>query len=140
MIEAVRSQLPGTLCSRMNMELLDLSAEGGVIRMPVAGNTQPAGLLHGGASIALAETVASLAAFVHARTIHGDGATAVGVDVSATHHRSARSGEVIATATARHLGKQLASYLVEVTDKRKHLLCTCTVTTMLLPPRAAETA
>ncbi|MCS6710584.1 hotdog fold thioesterase [Brachybacterium sp. EF45031] len=130
-----RRMLAGTLCERMGMNLESLSGSGGVMTMPVEGNTQPAGLLHGGATIALAESIASFAAVVRAREVHGEGAAAVGTHVSATHHRSGRSGRVTAQCTARHLGRQVASYLVEVRDAEGTLLSTVLVDTMLLPPR-----
>lgn len=127
--------LRGTLLERCGMELLTLDARGGTATMPVEGNLQPAGLLHGGATIALAESIASFAAIVQAREVHGEGAQAVGTSVSALHHRSARSGTVTATCSARHLGRQVASYLVDVHDEAGTLLSTITVSTQLLPPR-----
>ncbi|MGO1198868.1 MAG: hotdog fold thioesterase [Dermabacteraceae bacterium] len=127
--------LRGTLIERCGIELLTLDAGGGTASMPVPGNTQPAGLLHGGATIALAESIASFAAILQARAVHGDGAQAVGTSVSALHHRSARSGEVVASCTPRHLGRQVASYLVDVRDEQDRLLSTVTVATQLLPPR-----
>ena len=127
--------LRGTLLERCGMELLTLDARGGTAAMPVEGNLQPAGLLHGGATIALAESIASFAAIVQAREVHGEGAQAVGTSVSALHHRSARSGTVTATCSARHLGRQVASYLVDVHDEAGTLLSTITVSTQLLPPR-----
>lgn len=127
--------LTGTLMERCGMELLTLDARGGTMSMPVAGNTQPAGLLHGGATIALAESIASFAAILRAREVHGEGAQAVGTSVSALHHRSARRGLVTATAAARHSGRQVASYLVDVHDEAGTLLSTVTVEAMLLPPR-----
>jgi 1,4-dihydroxy-2-naphthoyl-CoA hydrolase len=131
----VEPMIRGTLIERCRMELLTLDARGGTMTMPVAGNTQPAGLLHGGATIALAESVASFAAILRAREIHGEGAQAVGTSVSALHHRSARDGVVTATCTVRHAGRQVASYLVDVHDEAGTLLSTITVSTMLLPPR-----
>ncbi len=125
----------GTLVERLGMEVLEAAPTGGVMRMPVAGSTQPAGLLHGGATIALAESIASIAALLQAREVHGEGAQAVGTSVSALHHRSAREGLVTATCTARHLGRQVASYLVDVHDEAGTLLSTITVSTQLLPPR-----
>lgn len=127
--------LAGTLVERCGMEVLDLGPEGGTMTMPVAGNTQPAGLLHGGATIALAESIASLAATLQARAVHGEGAQAVGTNVAATHHRSAREGTVTARCTARHRGRQVATYLVDVHDEGGTLLSTVTVSTMLLPAR-----
>ena len=127
--------LRGTLLERCGIELLTLDAGGGTASMPVQGNTQPAGLLHGGATIALAESIASFAAILQAREVHGDGAQAVGTSVSALHHRSARSGTVLASCMPRHLGRQVASYLVDVRDEQDRLLSTVTVATQLLPPR-----
>lgn len=127
--------LEGSLVERCGMEVLELSPDGGTMTMPVAGNTQPAGLLHGGATIALAETIASLAAILQARAVHGEGAQAVGTNVAAIHHRSARAGSVTATCTVRHAGRQVATYLVDVRDEQGTLLSTVTVSTMLLPPR-----
>ena len=86
-------------------------------------------------SIALAESIASFAAILQARAVHGDGAQAVGTSVSALHHRSARSGEVVASCTPRHLGRQVASDPVDVRDEQDRLLSTVTVATQLLPPR-----
>lgn len=127
--------LRGTLSERTGMHCVRLGPEGGEMTMPVEGNTQPAGLLHGGATIALAETIASMAAFARAREVHGPRAQAVGTSVAATHHRSGRSGIVTAHCRALHLGRQVASYLVEVVDEQERLLSTIQVSTMLLPPR-----
>lgn len=127
--------ISGTLLERCGMQILELAPSGGVMTMPVAGNTQPAGLLHGGATIALAESVASMAALLHAREVHGPAAQAVGTSVSAVHHRSVRTGKVRATCTVRHAGRQVASYLVDVHDQDDRLLSTVSVSAMLLPPR-----
>lgn len=117
----------GTLVERLGMELLEVGAERTSARMPVEGNTQPYGLLHGGASAALAETVASIAAAAHA----GPGRIAVGVDLNATHHRAARHGWVTGVATALSLGRSVASYQVEVTDDEGRRICTARLTCML---------
>jgi 1,4-dihydroxy-2-naphthoyl-CoA hydrolase len=127
--------LRGTLSERMGMRCLRLGPDGGEMTMPVEGNLQPAGLLHGGATIALAETIGSMAALLQARAVHGEGAQAVGTSISATHHRSGRSGAVTARCRSLHLGRQVASYLVEVVDEQERLLSTIQVSTMLLAPR-----
>lgn len=127
--------LRGTLVERCGMQVLSIGPDGGRMTMPVAGNTQPAGLLHGGATIALAESIASLAAVLRARAVHGDGAQAVGTNVAAVHHRSARDGLVSAECTVLHAGRKVANYLVDVRDEDGVLLSTVTVSTMLLPPR-----
>lgn len=114
----------GTLAERMGMEVLEAGAQRTVARMPVAGNTQPYGLLHGGASAALAETVGSIAAAVHA----GPERIAVGVDLNATHHRAVREGHVTAVATPLSLGRSVASYEIVVTDDQGQRVCTCRLT------------
>src|SRR3712207_3230641 len=101
----------GHLHHRMGVEILAASAERVVGRMPVEGNTQPYGLLHGGASCVLAETLGSTGAVLHA----GAGRIAVGVEINATHHRSATSGHVTAVAARVHGGRTLATYAIEVT-------------------------
>ncbi len=118
----------GTLFERMEMELLELAPDRAVGRIPVKGNTQPAGLLHGGASVVLAETLGSLAAQAHA----GPGKKTVGIEVSATHHRGAREGYVTGTATAIHLGRSTASYEIVITDDAGKRVCTARLTCMIL--------
>jgi len=127
----LRHQAAGTLIERMGIELLEVSAERVVGTMPVEGNTTPFGLLHGGASAALAETLGSYAAAAHA----GEGRAAVGIEVNATHHRSARSGLVTGTATALHLGRTTASYEIVVVDSGSRRLATARLTCMLIEDR-----
>ncbi|XVQ13354.1 PaaI family thioesterase [Spirillospora sp. CA-255316] len=115
------------LNERLGIEFLEASAERVVARMPVAGNNQVYGTLHGGASCALAETTASLGAAVHA----GAGRMALGIEISATHHRTAASGHVTAVATPLHLGRTLATFQVVITDERDRRICTARVTSLL---------
>ena len=118
----------GTLADRMGVQVTHVDADGATGTMPVAGNTQPYGLLHGGASAALAETLGSLAAAAHA----GPGRIAVGIELNATHHRSARAGLVTGTARAVHLGRTLASYEVVVEDADGRRVCSARLTCMLM--------
>jgi 1,4-dihydroxy-2-naphthoyl-CoA hydrolase len=117
---------PGALASRMGIEIVEAAPERVVATMPVEGNLQPYGLLHGGASCVLAETVGSIGAAMHAARSHGG--YAVGVDINATHHRSARSGIVTGVATPLHLGKSIASYEVVITDAAGDRICTARLT------------
>ncbi|MEU6997823.1 hotdog fold thioesterase [Nonomuraea sp. NPDC046570] len=117
----------GTLAERMGIEFVEASAERVVARMPVEGNTQPYGLLHGGASVVLAETLGSVGAAIHA----GPERIAVGIEINATHHRSATSGHVTGVATRLHGGRTLASYEVKVTDEQGRLVCTSRITCIL---------
>jgi 1,4-dihydroxy-2-naphthoyl-CoA hydrolase len=121
--EAGKSHLP----ERMGIEILEASPERVVGRMPVAGNTQPYGLLHGGASVVLAETLGSIGAAMHA----GQGRIAVGIEINATHHRSATSGHVTGVATRSHGGRTLATYEIEITDEDGRRVCTSRLTCML---------
>ena len=119
----------GGLNEKMGIELTEISAERVVGTMPVEGNTQPYGLLHGGASVVLAETLGSVGSAVHA---HPD-RLSVGIEINATHHRSATSGTVTGTATAVHLGRTTATYEVVITDERGKRVCTSRITCALMP-------
>jgi 1,4-dihydroxy-2-naphthoyl-CoA hydrolase len=111
---------PGTLAERMGIRIVSASAARVEATMPVAGNTQPYGLLHGGASCVLAETIGSLGAALHA----GPGRIVVGVEISATHHRAARDGLVTAVATLAHGGRTMATFEIVITDEADHRVCT----------------
>ena len=126
------AQMPegnGRLNEKMGIELVEISAARLVATMPVEGNTQPFGLLHGGASVVLAETLGSVGSAIHA---HPD-RVAVGVDINATHHRAARSGTVTGVATAIHLGRTTTAYEVVITDERGKRVCTSRITCALVP-------
>ena len=119
----------GSLAEKLGIELLELSSERAVARMPVAGNTQPVGLLHGGAHVVLAESLGSMAANVHA---YPD-ALAVGIELNASHHRSVREGWVTGVATAIKLGSKLVTHEVQMFDEDNNLLSTVRITNILLP-------
>ncbi len=124
---------PGTLLERMGITILEAAPQRVVGTMPVQGNVQPFGLLHGGASCALAETLGSVGASMHAQQSFGG--YAVGVDISATHHRGLRDGLVTGVATPLHLGGQIASYEIVITDEADRRICTARLTCMLQRPR-----
>ncbi|MBB5872832.1 uncharacterized protein (TIGR00369 family) [Allocatelliglobosispora scoriae] len=117
------------LTERMGIELVEVSAERVVGTMPVEGNQQPYGLLHGGASCVLAETLGSIGAAMHGMSIGRPGA--VGMELSASHHRSARSGKVTGVATPLHLGGTVATYEIVITDDEGARICTARLTCML---------
>lgn len=118
----------GTLMERMEMSIIEVTPERVVVSMPVAGNTQPYGLLHGGASAVLAETVGSIGSGVHAAAI---GKIPVGIELSCTHHRAARSGIVTAVGTPLSIGRTLATWEIVVTDDEDRRICTSRLTCML---------
>jgi 1,4-dihydroxy-2-naphthoyl-CoA hydrolase len=117
---------PGSLAARMGIALTEATPDRVVGTMPVEGNLQPYGLLHGGASCVLAETLGSIGAALHAAQTHGG--FAVGVDINATHHKSARSGVVTGVATPLHLGRSIASYEIVITDADGDRICTARLT------------
>ena len=128
---AAMPQGMGALNEKLGIELLEISPERVVATMPVSGNTQPYGLLHGGASVALAETLGSVGSALHA----WPDKLSVGVDINATHHRSATSGTVTGVATATHLGRSMATYEIVITDEDGRRVCTSRITCALLPAK-----
>jgi uncharacterized protein (TIGR00369 family) len=128
-IEVPDGQLP----ERMGIEITDWTPGRMVATMPVAGNLQPYGLMHGGASCVLAETIGSVAAAIHA----GPDRAAVGLEINATHHRAARSGIVTAVCTPIHSGQTITTYEIVISDDGGARVCTARLTCLL---RAAPPA
>jgi 1,4-dihydroxy-2-naphthoyl-CoA hydrolase len=120
---------PGALAERMGITVLEVSAERVVGTMPVEGNTQPLGLLHGGASAVLAETLGSYGAVMHGITVGRP--LAVGVDLNATHHKGVRGGTVTGVATPVHRGGTLTTYEIVITDEKGDRVCTARLTCLL---------
>lgn len=118
---------PEALPHRMGIKITEASALRVVGTMPVEGNTQPYGLLHGGASCVLAETLGSTGAALHA----GPDRVAVGIEISATHHRSASAGQVTGVATRLHAGRTLATYDIVITDDSGRRVCTARLSCLL---------
>lgn len=117
----------GDLAEKMGIKLLELSAERAVATMPVLGNTQPLGVLHGGAHVVLGESLGSFAANVWAYPDK----VAVGIEVNASHSRSASSGLVTATCVALNLGKSLTVHEITVVDEQGRRLSTVRITNFL---------
>ncbi|WP_406009565.1 hotdog fold thioesterase [Streptomyces sp. NBC_00637] len=126
----------GHLGTRMGVEIVEASADRVVGTMPVEGNTQPYGLLHGGASAVLAETLGSVGSMLHG----GSTKIAVGVDLNCTHHRGARSGLVTGVATPVHRGRSTATYEIVISDAEGRRVCTARLTCLLRDVRAGEAA
>lgn len=117
----------GALVVKMGIHFLEMSPERTVGTMPVEGNTQVAGILHGGAHVVLAETLGSFAAGMHA----GPGRQAVGIEVGATHHRAIASGTVTGTCIAIHLGRTLTTHEIVMTDEKGRRLSTARITNLI---------
>ncbi len=116
-----------TLASQMGISIIEASAERVVGTMPVEGNTQPYGILHGGASCVLAETLGSVGAALHA----GLDKFTVGIEINATHHRAASAGIVTGVATRLHGGRTLATYDITISDDRGRRVCTARLSCLL---------
>ena len=118
---------PQTLAHRMGIKIIEASAKRVVGTMPVEGNTQPYGLLHGGASCVLAESLGSTGAALHA----GLDRFTVGIEINATHHRSASAGYVTGVASQVHAGRTLATYDIVITDDHGLRVCTARLSCLL---------
>lgn len=119
--------MPGTLVETLGIVILEASPQRVVATMPVGPvNHQPYGLLHGGASVALAETVASIGSSMKPG---GGLQRAVGLEINANHLRSVRSGTVTAVATPLHQGRSTQVWGIEIRDEEERLVCVsrCTV-------------
>ena len=115
---------PGALAERMGITIVSASIDEVVGQMPVDGNTQPYGLLNGGASAVLAETVGSLHAAIHA----GPQRRAMGIEISCSHHRGVRDGFVTAYSTPLSLGNSIATLAIRIVDDSGALICTSRLT------------
>lgn len=134
LVDQMKALNPTSLLHRMGIEVTEAAPDRLVATMPVEGNTQPYGLLHGGASVVLAETLGSIGSAIHA----GPDRIVVGTDINATHHRAARSGLVTGVATPISLGNTLCSWEVVVTDEDGKRVCTSRITCLVreAPPGA----
>lgn len=129
-LQSIRAQYPqAALDDRLGIEYLEVKPGRVVAKMPVDGNTQPMGLLHGGASCALAEGLGSLAAMIHGWPDR----LPVGVDINATHHRGVRSGFVTGVATPLHEGRSTATYEIVISDENDRRVSTARITCYLVP-------
>lgn len=128
-------QIPGVeLAERMGIRVIELSAERAVATMPVDGNRQVSGVVHGGAYCVLAETLGSLAAGVHG----GPGMMALGIDINATHTQAASSGTVTGVCTALFLGRTMTVHEIVMTDDEGRRLSTARITNTLRRRRPTE--
>ena len=130
-LQLIRERGSGALDKKMGIEIVEASPERLVGTMPVEGNTQPVGLLHGGANVVLAESLGSIGTQLHA----GADRRIVGVDINATHHKSAVSGVVTGVATAISLGRTMCSYEVVITNEAGERTCTARITCLILAQR-----
>lgn len=128
--EVLAAMPMGSLNEKMGVVLVEVTADRITATMPVEGNQQPYGLLHGGASVVLAESLGSIGSAIHAYPMDK---VAVGVDINATHHRSATSGLVTGVATPVHRGRSSSCWEVVISDERGKRVCTSRITCALIP-------
>ena len=126
-LDYVRRRGLGKLADKMGIEMLEFTVARSVARMPVEGNTQPADLLHGGAYVVLGESLGSMAANLYA----GEGRLAVGIEINASHTRSATSGYVTGVCTPIHLGRTLTTHEIAVTDDQGRRCSTIRITNLI---------
>lgn len=127
LLERARMQRGGPLPERMGFEWVELTMERAVATMPVEGNTQPGGLFHGGAYVVLGESLGS----IHASLLAGEGRFVVGIDVNATHTRSATSGLVTGVCTPIHVGRTLMVHEIAVSDDQGRRCSTIRITNLV---------
>ncbi|WP_282150134.1 hotdog fold thioesterase [Vibrio diabolicus] len=124
-IEILNATSKNTLIEHLQIEYTDFTDDSLTATMPVCSFThQPLGMLHGGASVVLAETLGSLAANFSV----DEGSYCVGLDINANHVRAMRSGHVIGTAKPVHLGISTQVWQIDITDERGRLVCTSRLT------------
>ena len=125
-----RGQAP--LDKKMGIKILEATPERLVGTMPVEGNTQPMGILHGGANVVLAESLGSIGTQLNA----GANRRIVGIDINATHHKATAKGIVTGVATAVSIGKTLCCWDIVITNEDGQRTCTARITCMILADRA----
>lgn len=128
--------IPEQLTTKLGIEITQWEANRVVGTMPVAGNRQPYGLLHGGATASLAETLGSVAAAMHAAPDR----VALGLELSCTHHRAAREGLVTGVCTPLHVGRATATFQIAVSDENGKAVCTARLTCILRERPPGEAA
>ena len=125
-----------TLMQTLHIKYTDAGPDFLVATMPVNPSVhQPMGLLHGGATVALAESVGSAASFLFVNTEHSE---VRGIEISANHIKSKRNGLVTATARIIHKGSSIHLWEIRITDENQALISICKLTTMVLPKRKSE--
>jgi len=119
----------GPLDEKLGIEITDFDPDRLVATMPVAGNTQPFGILHGGATCALAETIGSWAALLHA----GPENVVMGIELNVSYLRAAAAGVVTAVCTPVRRGRTLATFLIEVADDADRTTASARLTCAIRP-------
>ncbi|WP_428225502.1 PaaI family thioesterase [Flavobacterium sp.] len=132
-LEKINKMCQNTLMQTLEIKYTEAGADYLVAKMPVNSNVhQPMGLLHGGATVALAESVGSAASLM---LVNLEKQEVRGIEISANHLKSKRNGEVTATAKLLHHGKSLHLWEIRIVDENENLISLCKLTNMVLPKR-----
>jgi uncharacterized protein (TIGR00369 family) len=131
-LSIIRERGSGALDKKMGIEITEASLTRLVATMPVDGNTQPMGILHGGANVVLAESLGSVGTQLNA----GENRRIVGVDINATHHKATSTGTVTGVATAISIGKTLCCWDIVITNDLGQRTCTARITCLILAERS----
>lgn len=125
-----------TLMETLKIEFIDAGEDFLVAKMPVNASVhQPMGLLHGGASVALAESVGSAASMLF---VNSELSEIRGIEISANHVKAKRDGIVTGTARIVHKGKSIHLWEIKITDEQNNLISLCKLTNMVLPKRKIQ--
>jgi len=130
-LSIIKERGSGALDKKMGIQITEASLTRLVGTMPVEGNTQPMGILHGGASVVLAESLGSIGTQLNA----GADRMIVGIDINATHHKATYPGVVTGVATAVSIGKTLCCWDIVITNENGQRTCTARITCMILSER-----
>ncbi len=135
-IAAAMMGMIGEFNKKIGLELVEVTKGRVVGTLPVEGNRQPYGLIHGGANASLGEALGSIAAAVNA----GQDRAAMGLELSCTHHRAARGGKVTGVCTPLHVGRSVSTWETVITDEQGHRTCTVRLTCIIRdnPPGAGR--
>jgi len=132
-IELLNAQAAGTLGQALGIRIIEVGSDFVRGTMPVDARTkQPFGLLHGGASVALSETLGSIAGWM---CLDDEASYCVGLEVNANHLKAMRSGDVVGTARALHVGRSTQVWEIRIEDTDGALVCISRLTLVVITPR-----
>ena len=132
-IKRINDGIKNTMTSTIGIEITDIGDDFICGKMPVDERTiQPFGLLHGGASAALAETLGSIAGGIK---VYQNNETVVGIEINANHLKSARDGWVYGKATPIRIGRKIQVWNIEITNESNDLICVSRLTLAVIPKK-----
>ena len=132
-LKRINDGIQNTMTSTIGIEITDIGDDFICGKMPVdERTTQPFGLLHGGASVALAETLGSIGGGIE---VYNNNETVVGIEINANHLKSARDGWVYGKATPIRIGKKIQVWNIEITNENDNLICVSRLTLAVIPKK-----